>query len=124
LNGNITGDLGDFGSFAMPMKRGSYEDVRGSMRTGDVIAYGGRGFVCCLTKRLTESNVSHVGIVVQTRLRESKKRERKEEKFDNLIVESTKRGNRWGVVVPQNTVRRQVSAAMPTRMTKWTELGA
>ena len=78
----------------MPMKQANYQKVRGRMRTGDIVAFGGRGFVSWLTKRLTGSNVSHVGIVVQTHLRDTEQKN-----FDNLIVESTKRGNCFGVLM-------------------------
>jgi hypothetical protein len=76
------------------MARREYHDVRNEMRTGDVIAFGGSSIISRLTKRVSGSNVSHVAIVVQTRLRDEEG-----DRFDNLIIESTKRGGYFGVIV-------------------------
>jgi len=57
------------------------------MRPGDVVAFGGRSFISALTKLLTRSDVSHVGIILQTGLRDNRP-----EDFDNLIIESTGKG--------------------------------
>ena len=48
------------------MKRISYKVARGSMLPGDVIAFGGKGFVSSIIKDITKCNVSHVGIILQT----------------------------------------------------------
>ena len=45
------------------MRLQSYGAVRGLMRPGDVIAFGGKGHLSDLIKWGTRSNVSHVGIV-------------------------------------------------------------
>ncbi len=79
---------------ATTITRREYQDVRNEMRTGDVIVFGGKSLVSRMTKRLTKSNVSHVAVVVQTRLRDAN-----DDHFDNLIVESTKRGGYSGVIV-------------------------
>lgn len=76
------------------LDRREYEEVRNEMRTGDVIVFGGRSVISRMTMRLTKSNVSHAAVVVQTRLRDSTG-----PNFDNLIVESTKRGGYYGVIV-------------------------
>jgi hypothetical protein len=57
------------------------------MRPGDVVAFGGRSFISKLTKWLTHSDVSHVGVILQTGLRDNRP-----EDFDNLIIESTGKG--------------------------------
>lgn len=72
----------------MPMKRLDYASVRSEMRTGDVIAFGGRDPVAVLTRMLTRSVVTHVGIIVRNRPHDSEW-----SKFDNYVVEAKmKRG--------------------------------
>jgi hypothetical protein len=71
-----------------------YHEVRNEMRTGDVIVFGGKSVISKMTMWLSKSNVSHAAVVVQTRLRDAK-----DVDFDNLIVESTKRGGYYGVIV-------------------------
>ena len=71
-----------------------YDEVRNEMRTGDVIVFGGKSVLSRMIMWLTKSNVSHAAVVVQTRLRDAK-----DNHFDNLIVESTKRGGYYGVIV-------------------------
>jgi len=58
----------------------SYDIARESMKPGDVIAFGGEGFVSNLIKDATNSPVSHVGVIMQTDLSDSV--------FVNQIIES------------------------------------
>jgi hypothetical protein len=50
----------------MNMKRIDYESARSEMKPGDVIALGGKGYFSELTKFITSSNISHVGVILQT----------------------------------------------------------
>jgi hypothetical protein len=45
----------------------AYWSVRDAIRPGDVIAFGGSGFVSGAIKLLTHSQVSHVGVVLETK---------------------------------------------------------
>ena len=54
----------------MTLKYKEYSDIRGSMRRGDVIAFGGKEIVSTIVKGATSSkSVTHVGIVVQSEYR-------------------------------------------------------
>lgn len=48
----------------MSWNRADYADVCDRIRPGDVIAFGGTSPTCELIKRVTDSNVSHVGVVL------------------------------------------------------------
>lgn len=48
----------------MAWNRVDYADVRDRIRPGDLIAFGGTSPTCELIKRVTESSVSHVGVVL------------------------------------------------------------
>lgn len=50
------------------MNAATYAAVRPALRQGDVIAFGGRGLFSSIIKAVTFSPVSHVGIVMQTKL--------------------------------------------------------
>ena len=43
-----------------------YSDIRLELKTGDVIAFSGKGLVSNLIKWKTDSDISHVGIVLDT----------------------------------------------------------
>ncbi len=45
-----------------------YENVRDRMRPGDVIAFGGKGHFSEIIKFATRSDVSHVGVILQTKI--------------------------------------------------------
>jgi hypothetical protein len=45
------------------MKRKLYKNIRNHIKTGDVIAFSGEGWVSRLIKRKTRSHISHVGVV-------------------------------------------------------------
>ena len=68
----------------MVMHAMSYQDARPQMRPGDVIAFGGKGHFSELIKFATCATVSHVGTILQTRVRASR-----EDRFFNQIIEST-----------------------------------
>jgi hypothetical protein len=61
-----------------------YQEARVKMQPGDVIAFGGKGHFSELIKFGTRSDVSHVGVILQTKVtNESSGR------FFNQIIEST-----------------------------------
>lgn len=68
----------------MEMKTTSYEEVRKEMQPGDVIAFGGEGPFSETIKWATRSEVSHVGVILQTRVRDCESG-----RFFNEIIEST-----------------------------------
>lgn len=72
----------------------SYNEVRSIMKPGDVIAFSGKGGFSDLIKNFTRSNVSHVGVIMQT----NSPLEGKDDDFDNLIIESTSMDGFSGVV--------------------------
>ena len=61
-----------------------YQDARKMMKPGDVIAFGGRGYLSEIIKFATFSNVSHVGVILQTKIPEDDTG-----RFFNQIIEST-----------------------------------
>ncbi len=68
----------------MAIKLTQYKDVRQDMKAGDVIAFGGKGHFSEIIKFATRSTVSHVGIILQTRVLEDESG-----RFFNQIIEST-----------------------------------
>jgi hypothetical protein len=68
----------------MAMKTMQYQDAREKMKAGDVIAFGGKGHFSELIKFSTRSGVSHVGIILRTKVLEDKSG-----RFFNQIIEST-----------------------------------
>ena len=62
----------------------SYSEARKRMKPGDVIAFGGKGHFSEIIKFATFSDVSHVGVILQTRVPEADP-----DKFFNQIIEST-----------------------------------
>lgn len=64
-----------------------YSDVRHEMKPGDLICFGGMGWVSKLIKWRTRSNISHVGVVAKVN-----------DKHDRVMVmESTSLNGRKGV---------------------------
>lgn len=61
-----------------------YQNVRSKMKPGDVIAFGGKGHFSEIIKFATFSNVSHVGVILQTRVADNQA-----DRYFNQIVEST-----------------------------------
>ena len=68
----------------MTEKQIKYQDARKLMQPGDVIAFGGKGHFSELIKLGTFSSVSHVGVIIQTRIPEDDT-----DRFFNQIIEST-----------------------------------
>lgn len=52
----------------MALKKQSYANVRSLMQPGDLIAFGGTDVVADVIKWSTESVVSHVGVILQTKI--------------------------------------------------------
>jgi hypothetical protein len=50
----------------MVCRSAQYDDVRHRIKAGDVIAFAGAGPASEIIQRVTRSNVSHVGVVLQT----------------------------------------------------------
>lgn len=73
------------------MKTMRYEEARGLMCPGDMIAFGGKGRISGIIKLRTLSPVSHVGVILQTRIGD-------EERYFNQIIESTSLSGFNGVV--------------------------
>lgn len=68
------------------MKQKQYFDIRATLVTGDLVAFGGRSFVSATIKMITKSNISHVGMILKVQtLRASIP--------IVMIVESTSLGN-------------------------------
>ncbi|MBU2705362.1 hypothetical protein KCM76_05195 [Zooshikella marina] len=68
----------------MPVKQIFYEDARPLMQPGDVIAFGGKGHFSEIIKFATFSDVSHVGVILQTKITSDDTN-----RFFNQIIEST-----------------------------------
>lgn len=68
----------------MPVEQKSYDEVRIDMKPGDVIAFGGKGHLSEIIKFATFSDVSHVGVILQTKVVEDDTG-----RFFNQIIEST-----------------------------------
>jgi len=69
----------------MTVEQISYSDARKRMKPGDVIAFGGKGHFSEIIKFATFSDVSHVGVILQTKVPEDTSPDR----FFNQIIEST-----------------------------------
>ena len=78
----------------MAMVKTTYTDVRKKMQPGDVIAFGGKGHFSQVIKFATCSDVSHVGVILQTKVVDDTSG-----RFFNQIIESTSLNNFNGVVV-------------------------
>ena len=52
----------------MAWRRAEYKIVRKQMKPGDVIAFGGKGHFSEIIKWTTRGPVSHVGVILQSRL--------------------------------------------------------
>lgn len=70
----------------MAPKQASYKHKRADMRPGDVIAFSGKGDFSEIIKWATRSNVSHVGVILQSRLLIDGDPQKG---FFNQIIEST-----------------------------------
>jgi len=81
----------------MGWKRAKYDDVRSKMKPGDVIAFGGKGNFSELIKWATRSTVSHVGVIMQSKMLIEGGVEKR--RFFNQIIESTSIAGFSGVVI-------------------------
>ena len=52
----------------MAVEQIKYKDARLKMKPGDVIAFGGKGNFSEIIKFATFSDVSHVGVILQTKI--------------------------------------------------------
>ena len=68
----------------MSAKQITYKEVRELMQPGDVIAFGGKGHLSEIIKFATFSSISHVGVMLQTKIPEDNTG-----RFFNQIIEST-----------------------------------
>ncbi len=68
----------------MSAKQITYQEARGLMQPGDVIAFGGKGNFSEIIKFATFSSVSHVGVILQTKIPEDDTG-----RIFNQIIEST-----------------------------------
>ena len=68
----------------MPIATITYEKARPRMRPGDVIAFGGKGNFSEIIKLFTSSGVSHVGVILRTKVADDT-----EDRYFNQIIEST-----------------------------------
>ena len=68
----------------MSVEQISYSKAREKMKPGDVIAFGGKGHFSEIIKFATFSDVSHVGVILQTKVSEETS-----DRFFNQIIEST-----------------------------------
>lgn len=68
----------------MAEKTITYDEARKLMKPGDVIAFGGKGHFSEIIKFATLSDVSHVGVILQTKIPEDNTG-----RFFNQIIEST-----------------------------------
>ena len=67
----------------MPVEQMFYDKARTLMQPGDVIAFGGKDHFSEIIKFATFSDVSHVGVILQTKIRGDNT-----ERFFNQIIES------------------------------------
>ncbi|MBU1239296.1 MAG: hypothetical protein KJ630_10410 [Proteobacteria bacterium] len=68
----------------MSVEQITYAEARNQMKPGDVIAFGGKGNFSQLIKFATCSDVSHVGVILQTKVVEDTT-----DRFFNQIIETT-----------------------------------
>lgn len=80
----------------MGWKSGDYSKLRDQMQPGDIIAFSGKGNFSDIIKWATRSAVSHVGIVLQSKLLIGKT---PQEGFFNQIIESTSLNGFSGVTI-------------------------
>lgn len=78
----------------MPVATITYKEARRRMRPGDVIAFGGKGRLSDMIKFATRSNVSHVGVILQTKVTDDTTG-----RFFNQIIESTSLNGFTGVSI-------------------------
>jgi len=80
----------------MPRESTDYQTVREDMKPGDVIAFGGKQNFSQVIKTVTRSEVSHVGVILQSRLVTDPE---DADRFVNQIIESTSLNGKSGVQI-------------------------
>jgi len=80
----------------MARKKSEYKSIRKKMKPGDVIAFGGKGNFSEIIKWATRSTVSHVGVILQSKLIIG---EHPQDGFFNQIIESTSINGFSGVTI-------------------------
>lgn len=80
----------------MPHAVAKYSDVRKDMRPGDVVAFSGKGDFSQIIKWATRSSVSHVGVILQSKLLVDGN---PQEGIFNQIIESTSLNGFSGVSI-------------------------
>lgn len=78
----------------MPVEKIAYQEARPRMKPGDVIAFGGKGHFSEIIKFATFSDVSHVGVILQTKVTNDQTG-----RVFNQIIESTSLNDFNGVVI-------------------------
>lgn len=80
----------------MTLKSAPYSQVRNRMQPGDVVAFSGKGDFSQIIKWATRSNVSHVGVILQSKLMIGSE---PQDGFFNQIIESTSLNGFSGVSI-------------------------
>jgi len=80
----------------MARKVATYRKIRGKMKPGDIIAFSGKGHFSEIIKWATRASVSHVGIILQSKLLIG---ETPQDGFFNQIIESTSLNGFSGVSI-------------------------
>ena len=80
----------------MSWKSTQYKEVRDHMQPGDIIAFGGKGNFSGIIKWATRSAVSHVGIILQSKLLIN---DNPQDGMFNQIIESTSLNGFSGVTI-------------------------
>ncbi|MDB1124192.1 hypothetical protein [Vibrio algarum] len=68
----------------MTVNQMDYDAARAKMKPGDVIAFGGKGHFSEIIKFATFSDISHVGVILQTKIFDDNS-----DRYFNQIIEST-----------------------------------
>ncbi len=80
----------------MAWKKATYSQERSKMKPGDVIAFGGKGNFSEIIKWATRSSVSHVGVIIQSKMILDGAAQ---PGFFNQIIESTSLNGFSGVII-------------------------
>ena len=81
----------------MPVIRENYREIRNRMQPGDVIAFSGKGNLSEIIKWATRSQVSHVGVILQSQLLLVE--DTPQARFFNQVIESTSLNGFSGVTI-------------------------
>lgn len=81
----------------MSLKTKDYWQIRSQVKPGDIIAFGGKGNFSELIKWATRATVSHVGIIMQTQVKDVPGIG--EDGYLNQIIESASLNGKSGVII-------------------------